>query len=448
MGEASRRSRGSHRAREPSFSRGRLVARLLVSTVLVWLGWEIISNTAADTFALDQPETALAWKGNHPAALAALAERQLASDSGEVDVPSVVDLAQRALRGDPLEDDALRAMAFAAEMGGDENQARSLMELASSRSSRDLTVQAWLFDNRLRAADYLDALKRVDIMLRVWPDISDYFLPVFAGLAVDPEGRDPLVARLKQRPPWRNWLLSHLPKESEDPKALYPFYADLGTHQSSLTADEVRPYLQRLVEERDYSDAYAMQVEFLPRDRMAMLGLLNDGGFEYPVSGLPFDWTIGNVRGARSEIVADDASNHVLHVEFYNTEVPYRHVSQLLLLRPGEYRLSGKVKSANLQNERGMQWTITCMEGKHQQLAATDRIKGSIPWTTFDTTFEVPDSEDCRAQEIRLVLAARIAAERDVAGEIWYDDLAIESGGDAAASSQSGGNPDLTRAAD
>jgi hypothetical protein len=113
-------------------------------------------------------------------------------------------------------------------------------------------------------------------------------------------------------------------------------------------------------------------------------------------------------------------------VEFHNTRVPFQHVSQLLLLQPGQYRLHGQVRAVALTNERGMRWVISCVEDRRKVLLETDRVTGSTPWTEFDAPFDVPDDERCRAQEIRLVLAARIAAEQEVGGEIWYDGLQIE----------------------
>jgi hypothetical protein len=51
-------------------------------------------------------------------------------------------------------------------------------------------------------------------------------------------------------------------------------------------------------------------------------------------------------------------------------------------------------------------------------------------------SFDVPEGDECRVQEIRLVLAARIAAEQEAAGEIWYDSLRIERNDNAAVVSQ------------
>ena len=397
---------------------------MLIIAALSWLGLEIISNTAADSLALDRPEAALAWIGNHATALVELGQRQLASGAGEAGPNAVAELAQRALRSDPLQEGAWRIMAFAAEARGDMHEAETLMRLATSRSPRDLGAQAWLFNQRLLARDYATALTHVDAILRVRPDSAETVFPSLIALASDPDGRDPLVRILKPGPPWRSRFLDQLAQDSSGPAALFGIYAALEAAPHPLTTAEFRPYLKRLVDGGDVELAYAMQVDFLPTDRLAMLGHLNNGSFDFPISGLPFDWTIASVPGARSEVVVDDTANLALRVEFQGARVPYQHVWQTLLLRPGTYRLAGKVKAVDLQNERGLQWVITCIGGP--QLVATDRVNGTQPWTEFETAFAVPNGQDCPAQDIRLVLPARLPAEQMAVGEIGYDDLRIE----------------------
>jgi hypothetical protein len=399
------------------------VVRVLVVCAVAWLCWEIVSNTAADRYAVERPATALLWVGSHPAALAAASEQQIVSQSSEFDADAAFDMAGRALQADPLEADALRAMALAAEADGDLARADILMRMAGSRSRRDLAVQVWLANRRLAAEDHSAALGHIDASLRVWGEKSDAFIPVLANLAHNPDVRDMLAGVLREDPPWRRTLLTRLPKDSPDPRSLYGFYSGLMSGQAPLRPEELRPYLQSLINEGHAPLAYVLQVEFLSAEQVGALDYLNNGGFDLPLSGLPFDWTIDGVNGARAAIVVDDNANKVLRVEFHDTRVAFRHVSQLLLLQPGSYQLTGAARSVELLNDRGMQWIIACADG--EQIAATDRISGTRPWTPFSLTFEVPNRSGCAVQSLRLVLAARIPAEQRVRGEIWYDNLRI-----------------------
>ena len=58
-----------------------------------------------------------------------------------------------------------------------------------------------------------------------------------------------------------------------------------------------------------------------------------------------------------------------------------------------------------------------------EALAERPAFKGTIDWQEFETEFEVPD--DCRAQWLTLILAARVALEEQVAGAAWFDDLEV-----------------------
>jgi hypothetical protein len=123
--------------------------------------------------------------------------------------------------------------------------------------------------------------------------------------------------------------------------------------------------------------------------------------------------------------VKETPSNRALRVQFHNTRVPYRNIAQLLLLKPGSYILSGRARAASLKNDRGLHWTIACYAGKRERLGETQRISGTLAWTTFSTSFAVPTEAGCEGQVLRLELPARVPAEQEISGEIWFDDMEI-----------------------
>ena len=413
---------------------------------LAWIGWQIVANTAADTFANFEPEAALAWRPNNSAALVSLAEQMVRtdsetetnsdgaseptivkSDSADVvgDPATVGALASRALRANPLEEGTLRLLALVAEAVGQHPRAVSLMQLAAAQSKRDIRVQAWLLNERLGAGDISGALESVDAMLRTWPEAKEFLLPLLVGLASDPDGAQPVVDLLEKDPPWRGWFVQTLPGQVSDPQQLEAFFASLRQGPSPPTVAEYRPFLNRLVALGDLQNAYAIRADLSPEEWMGGPANVNNGGFEYPASGLPFGWIIAPIRGADSQIVSESAANKALRVQFHNTRVPYRNVSQLLFLRPGYYNLSGRVKAAGLKNDRGLQWTISCYAERKAKLGATERVTGTMKWKAFDAEFVVPVEKGCEAQLLRLELPARVPAEQKISGEIWFDDLEI-----------------------
>ena len=334
-------------------------------------------------------------------------------------------MAKRALRADPLETDSLRLLALVADAKGDTSRARSLMELAAQYSKRDVRVQSWLLNQRLLDGDLDGALKSVDFMLRTWPEAKSIAEPLLVALSSDPDAVKPVVALLQTNPPWRSWFVTTFPGQVEDPAPLETFFKDLKAGPAPPTKDEVNAYLKRLVDLGEFQTAYAARVDFSSPGWVETLGQVNNGGFEQPVDGLPFGWLFANVRGADTEVVSESASNHALRVQFHNTRVPYRHVSQILLLRPGTYNLSGRVRAAALKNDRGLQWTISCYSEGKEKLGETERFSGSIPWKGFSAAFVVPAEKGCEAQLLRLELPARVPAEQDISGDIWFDDMAI-----------------------
>jgi hypothetical protein len=114
-----------------------------------------------------------------------------------------------------------------------------------------------------------------------------------------------------------------------------------------------------------------------------------------------------------------------LRIAFSGDRIPFNHVKQMLALPPGPFRLTGRVRLADLRSERGQVWTVACV-GKREPLAQTEPMSGVRDWGDFSLEFDIPDT-GCGGQWLTLSVPARIPAEQRIGGVAWFDDMRIKS---------------------
>jgi hypothetical protein len=401
------------------------VSLAAVLLVLIWCGWRVINDTTAFTAARVDPEGALSAQANSPEALVALAEQRLVAATSSAEIDEAANFAKAALISNPLEERAVRVLAFAADLKGDDDRAKELMRSASERSRRDEAVQAWLFNQAIAGGDIGGALDHADALFRINLKPDDDVLHTLARLVTEEKARPIIANRLATGVPWRPALLNTLSAEI-DPAIVYAFFDELGQGPRPPDTTELRPFLETLINRRNYDLAYLVWLHFLPPERRQMLSYVYNGDFELPISQLPFDWTYRDPPGARTGIVVlpDAGIGHALRVEFADTRVDYHNLSKLLMLTPGRYVFGGMVKADQLETERGLIWRIACA-GSGAKIGETPAVKGTFAWRSFSLAFDVPE-ENCRAQTLTLALDARVALDQQIGGEIWFDNLAVE----------------------
>jgi hypothetical protein len=220
-------------------------------------------------------------------------------------------------------------------------------------------------------------------------------------------------------------VLGLLPARSPDARTVFMVLQGLKESPNPPTAKDISAYLAFLVAHKFYDFAYYVWLQFLPEDQLNQLGLLNNGTFETPLAGGPFDWTLAQGAGSTVKIEeTHEAGGHALFVEFGLGRINFGGVRQVVVLGPGHYKLSGKYKG-EMRAVRGLEWRIECLAKPGKPLAATDMFtREAYGWTPFELDFEVP-AENCVGQQVALVLNARLQSERILSGSLWFDDLTV-----------------------
>lgn len=391
---------------------------LALLAIGLFAAWRILAITQADRWAAEDPQRALRWIPQHPEALLALAEKQLAE--GRFD--QARGTARRLLAVEPLEGRGFRVLAAVAAAQGNKAEALSLYRIAARRSPRDTRTRAWLAEHFLVGGDYPAALEQIDVLLRTSPKLGTTLIPLLAQLAIDPAFAVELARVLERRPQWRAGLLSTL-QRAEDPRAADNVLSAL-RREDGLTGPEYDEWIGYLLRQGRWGEAYGRWAGTLDL-KGGVLPLVYNGQFEQPVSSRGFDWRLTRIPGVSVEFVPDrSAKGLTAHAAFRGRPVAQVNLEQPLLLGPGRYRFSARVRADALRSERGLEWSLTCL-GQREPLATSEPLQGSFGWRGVEMEVIVPVT-DCAGQWLRLRNPAPAGSIQQVSGDLWFDDVSIQ----------------------
>lgn len=431
--------------------------------VVRWLGFVLIGSSIASLIVMHtlsgwlagvHPGGALVLNGHQPSALLTLADDELerlrrrtepaasasptaternrppATDGADDNVPpahSAADLAAASLAANPFGAGGFKTLALAAEHDGDIDRADELMRAAAKRSHSEAEALVWLLRRDFATHRYDDAALEADILMRSFPNLVPNVTLVLARMAEQPETKAIVAKLLATAPPWRRGFFNSLSGAITDLRTPLNLLNDLVGTSAPPTAAEINSYMTFLVQHRRYDVAQFTWLLFLPPEQLAKVGLLNNGNFSQPASGSPFDWTIQAGAGSTVDFAPlPNDTGRALVVEFGIGRIEFNGVHQTVVLAPGAYRLRGQYKG-QLKGRRGLQWQVTCMwVSGYKLLKAGDMLmgSGSAAWSEFTLDFTVP-ANDCSAQLISLVFAARSASEQLVSGSMSFADLEL-----------------------
>ena len=331
----------------------------LIIGLAVVLAWRVLSLGMADHLAVDKPGAALFWRSGHPEALLRMAEKCVSLKQW----PEAREYALKALKANKLDGRALRVLGQVAEHQGDEKRAAELFIKAVALSPRDLPSHVWLLEYSLRSRQAKPAAEHLDALLRVAPELANVLLPQAAALAVNPAAQDAVLGQLALNPPWRRHLLMALAASGYSADQIVPVYVKLNA-QSKLEPGDYLPLIDRLNKEGRYPQAYLTWANLIPEKQRKYLGNVFDGGFELPLEEQvgAYGWLMQPVDGAQAQLYSTSGTlgENSFYLEFEGRRTPYAHLSQMLALPPGQWRLSFRAKADRLDSVRGLVWRIIC----------------------------------------------------------------------------------------
>lgn len=387
------------------------------------IAWRVITLGLADHFARSDPDKALGWRSSHPMALLAAAE-QIALEGTNPERAEA--RARAALAANPMEGRAYRVLGQLAMARKDETGAFKFYQQASRLSPRDIPTHMWLEAYYFRSGKPVEALRHVDMLLRLEPERNWQQYNLLQAVAGFPPAHAALAAALLRRPPWRERFMAQICAPAEGSSvARTPLINILRKSAEGLSAQELSHWINCLSRDRRWGEAYLTWVSSLPKEQKLELANVFNGGFEHEPSNMGFDWLVTSAPGFMVERVPTQAAGGeaALRVSFEEGRVQFNHLRQQLVLSPGNYRLQGRSRAEGLRSERGLVWSIQCVEGG-EPIANTKPVSGLTPWIDFSIDFQVPP-EACSAQWLQLAVPARSKAEQRIGGRAWFDDIGI-----------------------
>lgn len=144
-----------------------------------------------------------------------------------------------------------------------------------------------------------------------------------------------------------------------------------------------------------------------------------NSGFENQWTGEGFDWRVDPCTGVA--VVADERIAHSgrrsLRIEFHAAEnLDFHHVSQMVWLSPGRYRLRAWMRTQDLSTDEGVGLNILDVN--------TAALTGTHDWTELASEFSVRGAPQIARVQIVRRPSARFDSRPQ--GTVWIDDVELK----------------------
>lgn len=305
-------------------------------------------------------------------------------------------LARDSLVSQPLNARALRLLAVAEGLRGQEARVDKLIDLSQSHSRRDLYTQLLLVERAIRLGDAKTVLKHYDIALRTHSSVPELLYPRLALAMNIPELRREMRTYIGLERPW----VSEFVEYSVNHSAGLPFLADMIIESRGLRGTARDKSLQRqlvdgLVRGGQYEKARQLYLQ-LPDRKGSRLVDATFRSADLKQSDGQMGWFLLDDAEVGGQFLENPARKPTLTV-FANAGVTRAAAQKLLFLTPGTYRASAPVAMRVRSANGGLRWQMRCVTPGAEKPFWLQR--GGM--RSIDETITVPSS--CRVQLLELI---------------------------------------------
>jgi hypothetical protein len=277
---------------------------------------------------------------------------------------------------------------------------------ARRRDPYSIAARYFLADHYLRTRQTKQGLAEISALTRLVPQSLDRVAPYLAAYALSPDGALDVKAMLLSHPELEPLLLHELAANPDNERLVLYLWSGRG-------GDDARAWQERLlnslIDAGRYSQALATWTRFSPiPDRRQKLA-----GPTFETRALPpFGWTFASGTAG----FAEAAGSGRLHVIYYGRDNLVL-ARQLLVLKPGTYRLSTRM-SGGSPAAKSIAWTVRCLPSSNE--IANAGVAGAKNGELV-ATFAIPPA-GCMAQQLELT---GTALELPQQTELTFGDLRI-----------------------
>jgi len=392
-----------HRRRRPAFGAARAVRVAAAAAAILFVAWWAVKIAVVNALTRDNPFAVARVAPSDPRTAMGLAMTEFALRNGRVG-PAAEQAARLALARAALADEPFLLAGVSAAVAHDEARSEQLLTEARRRNPRGRFTRLLLLNLYLGQGRAEEAGGELAALSRLIPDSAGALVPEIARLVRDPKTRAGTATMLRRNPELRDLTLAALAGGGDTDLVLW-LAATAGSGGDPAHPPQWQSVLLgKLIAGGEVARAYTLwrSATRLPGDEAAK-GLY-DADFAGAPGAPPFNWELAS----DSEGVAERA-HHALQVDYYG-RAERMLARQLLILKPGAYRLQMRAEGAAKGEGTRLVWSVACVDGKAPlvQLALTEIA--SAP-RALGAAFTVPAG--CRAQWLRLDgLPGDVAAEQ------------------------------------